>query len=169
MTGLIILVVCGIWLALCVSIARVISKQIHRAWLSGFVFLGIVIVGFPLPIMDEILAKPQLKQLCDENAEVYVAPDARGKTVYLEKLKYVAITDKWIPMHMRQRRYVDIDTKEVVVAYNKVSATGGKLMQFFPFMEGKGTIVISGRCSSYPSVSDQDLSSYGVVRVKRPN
>lgn len=49
----------------------------------GCSYVGIHRAGGPLPFIDELIGKWQFERLCQENSTIYIAPDAKGRTVYL--------------------------------------------------------------------------------------
>ena len=51
-------------------------------------------------------------------------------------------------------RFVDAQTGETVVSYNRLGAVGGRLVQTFGFSEGKVPLLFNGTCVPTENVRD---------------
>lgn len=137
MTGIFLLFVIGAWVALLALLARALTRRIKDA-ISRLVVSAIIIgLLLPLPVVDELLGKSQFEQLCRENSAINVDREkAVGKTVYLASATSVGIKGTWLPIVMQQWRFVDFDTRELVVSYNTLKVGGGRLAHALPVGEG---------------------------------
>lgn len=84
MIGLYFFFLFGVWTVLIAGFSVLVTKMLPKStWRS---LIGIVVFALllPLVLIDEMVGKRQFEQLCQENSAIYVAPDAKGRTVYLE-------------------------------------------------------------------------------------
>nr|WP_320011996.1 hypothetical protein [uncultured Desulfobulbus sp.] len=121
----------------------------------------------PLIFIDEIVGKYQFEELCRENSEVYIAPDSRGRTVYLADTPVEIIHGTWVAMVLRTKRFVDVNTGELVVRCKSARAQGGWFMKLF--FNGK-PILCEGTCGSLNCpVGVDGFKDLGIRYVEPPN
>src|SRR4051812_36896606 len=107
MSGLFLLVIGGGLVALLVLVAYALTKWIKGAILRLMVCTISVALLLPLPVIDEILGKPQFEQLCRENSTIKLDREkALGKTVYLGSATDARIKDTWLPIGMQHWQFV---------------------------------------------------------------
>lgn len=148
MTGLFLLLVFIIWLIILFWTVRLITKKFSQCWWGGWLRVLLLIGLLPLPLVDEIMAKPQFEQLCKENSTVQMDREkAKGKMVHLDfPLPQEYVQGTWIPIHIQHWRYVDVTTGEVVIGFNLLHATGGWLMRLLGVSEAKEPLIFKGYC-----------------------
>ena len=91
----------------------------------AFVFI------LPLLLIDEIVGKFQFEELCRENSEVYIAPDAKGLTVYLAETPVEIVKGGWVDIELQPWLYIDSKSNTVVVDYKSFTARGGWFVHTF--------------------------------------
>lgn len=150
MTGLLLLFIAAVWIAMVVALAYATTKRIEDAVWRSVVALVLVVVLIPLPLINEIVGKHQFEQLCKDNAVIHVdRATAFGKTVYLAESTDVEIKGKWLRFVVKPWRYVDVTTGETVVSYNTLMAEGGLFFRMIRISEGGVPLIFKGSC--YPS------------------
>ena len=171
MSGLLFLIIIVMWTVVTIGLAAFISVKAPRGWWSvplGFVlFLAL----FPLPVVDELLAKPEFKRMCEANSVVHVdQAKAAGRTVYLAEVPFEEVRGTWVRAVRRPYRFVDAQTGEVVVSYDILNAAGGWFVQAFPLSEGRVPLLFKGSCvPPNRPVTANAFKQWGVNYVERPN
>lgn len=156
MSGLYLLAIAAAWLAIVLVLVRVLTSRIKTTGVRAIVAVLAVGLLLPLPLIDEILGKRQFEQLCRDNATIQVdRKTAVGKTVYYVLQPAVDLPGTWVRIVVNPYRYVDAATGEPVVAYNVLTAVGGRLVQAFGFSEGKVPLTFAGSCG--PTEKTKDL------------
>ncbi len=94
MVGVIILVVGGLYLAACIWLARRLTSSISKSSFRSFLFTGIAVILFLLPLSDALWGYMQLKRLCAQESQTLTFAklplpsalfDTRGGPAFLEK------------------------------------------------------------------------------------
>lgn len=162
MIGLYLLFLLGIWTVLVAWLSVKIAKRLPvPKWrpLVGIILFAILL---PFPFIDELIGKWQFERLCQENSTIYIAPDAKGRTVYLASgTPEEAVKGTWgVPIWIRQWRHVDTTTGETIVSYNSLRASRGWFVrQFLSFMGGP--MLFKGSCRP-SNVNVEMLNKSGV-------
>lgn len=155
MTGLYVLAIAAAWLALVGMVARTLTARLKSGALRSILIALAFGVLVPLPLVDEIVGMRQFEQLCRDNTKVVVDRAAvAGATVYSEQQTLVVLTGTWIPIVLRQHRYVLSTTGEVVVSFNTLVAQGGKVAQTFGFSEARVPLIFRGSCRPTENVRE---------------
>jgi hypothetical protein len=170
-TGLYLLLVAVVWIAVAVLLARWLTSAMrnHGAWRSVVAVL-IVTVLLPLPLLDEIIAKRQFEHLCKDNATIKIDPaTAAGRTVHFDEQPQAPVPGTWVRVVSLPQRYVDVTSKEVVVSYNILRASGGVLVHLFGFSEGKVPLLFHGSCAPKdPPAGVNGFKALGIDYVEPP-
>ncbi len=149
MTGLLLIFLAAVWLALTTAVAYFGTKRIESAVLRSVSALLLFSVLLPLPLINEIVGKYQFEQLCKDNATIRIdRATAVGKTVYLAESTDVEIKGKWLRFVVKPWRYVDVTTGETVVSYKTLMADGGLFFRMIRISEGGVPLTFKGSC--YP-------------------
>ncbi len=96
--------------------------------------------------IDEVIGNWQFQRLCRENSTVYIAPDAKGRTVYLAGTISEPVNEFWLRGKIRKRRYVDVKTKKTIVSYNLLHWDGGWFMRAIKWNGGSSPLFYKGSC-----------------------
>ncbi len=78
--------------------------------------------------IDEVIGNWQFQRLCRKQT-VYIAPDARGRSVYLEDTTFEPLKGFCLHGWIQKWRYVDATTGETVIGYNYLHWDGGWFMR----------------------------------------
>ena len=158
------------WLLLDYALVRLITAQVPPKSWRPLLRIALYVVLLPLPVIDEILAKSQFEQLCRESAAIKVDRDsAKGRTVYLAPVESVPAKGTWIPMTLRQWRFEDATTRQPVLSFTAVHASGGMFVRMLPLAEGKLPITFeTASCQPAASISTTEmLQEFGLRQIQR--
>jgi hypothetical protein len=146
MTGIILLLVTGLWLYFVFWLTKVITKNFLTKWvMPSRILLSLAIL--PVPLIDEIIGGRQFEQLCKENSTIQVdRVKAAGKTVYLADRPDMAIEGTWVPIRMQPWTFVDATTGETVVSFNTLIAGGGRFIRTLGISEGGVPLTFRSTC-----------------------
>jgi len=166
MSGFYLLFVAVVWLALTVVTAYAITSWIKDAILRAVAMLALIGLLLPLPLVDELVGERQFEQLCKDNSTIQVdRATAVGRTVYLEKTTDVEIKDAWIRIVMKQWRFVDAKSGELVVSYNTLQAAGGRVSQALGLSEGRAPLTfVKHYCA--PKDEPGSVSTFEALGIK---
>jgi hypothetical protein len=170
MTGLLLLVVIGVWFAITNEISKIIAAKLPDRWWRKLIRLFILTVLLLLPLLDEIVGGQQFRALCEANSTIQIdRAKAKGKTVYLLDLPDIQIKSIWVPVRIQEWRYVDAMTGEPVVSYNVLHATGGWLIRALHISEGNAPLTFKEYCAPDGRVDQIKLfKQLGVTQINRP-
>jgi hypothetical protein len=123
MGGLIALFIVIVWFLIVLLIALFIANKM-KSLMQKMAAMGLIIVTLlPLPLIDEILGKQEFEQLCRDNENVYIDKiTAVGRTVYLEYSPVEYVNNKWLRIRVKNRRFLDLATNELVLSYKEFEA-----------------------------------------------
>ena len=169
MSGLYLLFVAAVWLALIVAAAYATTSRIKDSVLRVVVMLPLIGLLLPLPLVDEFVGKRQFERLCKDNSTIQVDRAAAvGKTVYFVPQPAVDVKRTWVRVVLRPHEFVDVVTGESVISYNELMASGGRLSRALGISEGAVPLTFIGNCAldENPRVL---LKSLSVSVIDRPN
>jgi len=147
MIGLYFFFLLIVWICLAGWLSTRITRKLPDSPRRYFIRLVLFAVLLPLPLIDEIIGKWQFERLCQENSTVYIAPDAKGRTVYLaDMLSDEVVKGAWLPIRMQKWRNVDATTGEIIVSFNSLHARGGWFSRTF----FGGWVPVTFKGSYYP-------------------
>jgi hypothetical protein len=170
MTGIFILFLMLLWIAVSIWLSAFITRKLSRSlWRVPVAMLATVLL-LPLPLLDEIVGKQQFERLCKENSMIQVNREtAVGRTVYFDPQPSVEIKGTWVRVVLRPQRFVDLTTSETVLSYNELIAAGGWLIHKLGISEGGVPLIFRGTCvpPNRPG-SVETFKSYGINYVEPP-
>ena len=142
MIGLMFFGAVALWFVTVVAIAFGIVRLLpdHPRWL--IVKIALVLLVFFVPIADEIIAWPQMQELCKGNGRFIFGPEmneqkALGRTVYYryksqeERRKLFPDVEVLYSLH----DYVDTRTGEIILRFHSVKPT----YSMFAYPDAGGT------------------------------
>jgi hypothetical protein len=155
MTGLFLLFIAAVWIALAAIVAYALTSRIKGVPLRLVIAFVLLTVLLPLPLVDEVVGKWQFEQLCRENSTIQVdRATAVGKTVYYDPQPAVEVKEAWIRIVSRPQRYVDSTTGNAVISFNTLLAEGGRFVQTFGTSEGRMPLIFRGSCGPTENVRE---------------
>lgn len=131
MIGIYLLFLLGVWTAFVAWLSVKITKRLPESKWRPLIGIALFIMLLPLLLIDEMVGKRQFERLCRENSTIYIAPDAKGRTVYLAETPDKVAKGTWVRIVLHPWRYVDATTGETIVSYNSFQAGGGWFMRRF--------------------------------------
>lgn len=168
MTGLLLIVVVAIWIAIVIWLARkFVSFLPDRSW-RRFVQLGVFVMLFPLPLVDEIVGGWQFARLCKQHGTIQVDREkVKGATIYYVPTDSVDIKGLWLPVRHQAWRHVYKSTGAMAMQYDSFHATGGWLIRTLRISEGNVPLLFRDSC--YPQENPVALmKSLDVTTLDRP-
>lgn len=170
MIGLYLLLVIAAWIGIAVLFSRWLTSRIRfnvARWFATLIAFGVLL---PLPLIDEIVGRQQFEQLCKENAEIKIdRATAAGRTVYLDVQQQLDVPGTWVRVVMQPMRFVDVATREPIVSYNELRASGGVLVHLFGFSEARAPLLFRGSCVPRDRPASIDtFKPYGITYVEPP-
>lgn len=155
MTGIYLLFVGLIWVALVYWLSKTLTQKLPIATWRIPVALLIFAVLLPLPLIDEIVGARQFEQLCKENSEIQVDKlAAQGQTIYFNPQPHVEIKGTWLKVVSQPHQFIDGRTGKQVVNYNTLLATGGKLIKVLGISEGGMPLTFYGSCAPTENIKN---------------
>lgn len=167
MTGFYLLFVAALWLAFVIWFSKTVTKKLPMDTWRVPVAIVVVAAALPLPLIDEIIAKPQFEKLCQDNAEVIVdVANTSGRTVWFggtqrTKIKLGAITVTQAEVHM-----VDAKTQEPIYHYLRLEAAGGWFISRLGISEGGSPLLFYGFCQ--PKDIEKTNARLGLTEISQP-
>lgn len=125
--GLIVLAIFFGWLVLAAFVARAIGRLTPAPALVGIAVFPAVVV---LPFVDELVGRWQFSRLCNAEAKVYVAPNA--KEVFAARRDFDRMTGRGglvIPVTEQAFSYVDTQTGATFYSVKAFHTPGGFVMR----------------------------------------
>lgn len=149
MTGLFLLFVAAVWLALAVSMAYAFTWQIKNVPLRTVLALIVFGVLLPLPLVDELIGKQQFESLCKKYAVVKIdeqhATNRRVLATLRKEDQFAEGTA--VPIRIDPYIYRDEKTSQVLVSYYTLHAEGGWLIRSLGISETNAPLLFRSGCS----------------------
>jgi hypothetical protein len=100
----------------------------------------------PLPLIDELLAKPQFDALCLEQTTVQMqAGLAAGQRAHFTVLPPEPVSGLMLPVSQRKHLVLADDTRQTVLSYSSFEAHAGKLARLMGVTQAP--LTFEGRCA----------------------
>ena len=165
MTFFLLLFLAALWIAAAYRIARIATRILPASGWRALVGVLLFLVLLPLPLADEIVGKVQFERLCEEDATIHVdRAKAAGRTVYLADLPSSEASGTWVRIVVKPWHYLDAKTNEVVISYNVLWASGGRVIRTLGDTGG-APLTFRGYCQPKNLVSPDKL--FEELKVKR--
>lgn len=147
MIGLIALAAVVVWIGIAAGVSVFATRLIKRVVLRWTVAVLLFLLLVPMPVIDEIAGKQQFEHLCREHSSVWVDHSTpRGTRVYFNATKPQLIARFPLRIQSQSVEYLNASSGVPVVRYAFLRATGGFLVRFLGFPEGKMPILFRGSC-----------------------
>lgn len=170
MTGILLFFLLVVWVATCFWVAQKIGNLLpNRPWRA---VLKIVIFAslFPMPVIDEIIAKPHFDALCNDKAVLVIdTAQTQGKTVWFDQVIRTPIFIGSLEAILHYYNYVEVKSGKPVYHYQTISVTGGRLMRVLKISETNGPMLFSSSCAP-KELHDMDIwrKKQGINEIPRP-
>lgn len=167
MSGILLLAVIGIWIAIVVKLKRLVAQRIPPAapWRRAAI-VAFVLTMVALPVADEIVGGIQLWSLCRERAvlKLGVKNPAGRVTRYSGEPIDEPLAGTAIPILHSHIEYHDVATGELVAAYERYVAKGGLFIRTLGISQRNSPLVIgSPSCSAEHDVTLPSQLKFRVI------
>jgi hypothetical protein len=128
MGGLIFFMVIGLWLVLCVALARHIPVWLgvkRFGWVLSVLLVPLLLM---LPVIDEVIGKQQFANLCEKRTFLDKSDASKARHIHRVAPPYTRLPGFWIPIEMRTVKYIDDETNEVILRDDDYHTNGGWLL-----------------------------------------
>lgn len=148
MTGLFLLAVLGVWLA----VATFVARMIGRFFKSQFKKIAAVLISFMLvlvlPFSDELIGVYQMNSLCSKNGFPPMAAfeKQRGRTLVSRMSLFKPVPGTLLETEMAEKTYVDELSGEVVIRFSIYRVRGGWLIRGLGISENNSPLIVSASC-----------------------
>ncbi|GKS84256.1 hypothetical protein AVMA1855_08910 [Acidovorax sp. SUPP1855] len=148
MSGLIFLVIFGMFLCGCIWLAKHLGNLVPNPSLRSAVRIVILFLLLASPLVDEVIGKYQFEALCRANGiESANVSKAQGKRVRLDVGIKRPLYGMIMPGTVEDWFYRDVDSNEIVIQHKAYFAFGGWLMRYSPLnMGSRHPIFFPGGC-----------------------
>ncbi len=169
MTGLLLLSIIGVWIAIVVFAMRRLARLFNAGWSRNVVVTFASVLMFLLPVADELLSRPAFDKLCEEHAKLKFDPQKiRGKTIFLADDPQPQIDVGFLNGYFIQGRYLDVTTKEVLVEARSYYIKGGFFIRMLGISEKDHPLTMRAYCASTEEPWQKSfLERYDVKRIQR--
>lgn len=178
MTGIILLIIIGIWLYIVKHLVGFIMIRLPEArWKQALAMCFFAII-FSLPVVDEIIGSMEFQQLCDQRAVLIKLnrENIRGRFVYYDYVyptkiirgqvtNETLIANNFLPIWERSVRYLNADNAEVI-SYKELHAEGGWIARFVNFNSTHTPYIFDGSCRPKENIKDL-FKSLNITAIDR--
>jgi hypothetical protein len=164
MIGIFFFTVLGLWLWVCLALARALMRRLGRRPWRYFVGLAAFIVLLVAPVADEIAGGMQFRALCEREAVLTIdAEKVRGRTLKRFGVKLPAV-DAVVDIERWRESFVDAISGEELISFVWLRVSGGRFVRALHISEGNEPLLI------HPSTCDPGRSVrwekvYGFVLI----
>jgi hypothetical protein len=166
MTGILLLLVVAVWSVAAYFLTKLITRRVPRGYWRVPMFMGIFLVLFALPVLDEIVGIFQFNHFCSEYSGIRVDRGrATGKTVYVANVPHEEIKGTSVRIVLQPIRFLEATNSEPVMSYNGLNAYGGWLIRTLGISEGNKPLLFRGSC--WPRDTDRLIKEMNMQVVRR--
>lgn len=133
MSGIYALLLIALWTSGLSWLCWRLVRRRFRPPINRLIAYILVLILFPLPVIDEIVGAVQMNRLCEKNATYRLGvPDPEGRvTRYRSDPQDERMSGTAVPIFHTRVYYVDTATGETVVTYDRYKAGAGVLGRTF--------------------------------------
>jgi hypothetical protein len=129
MIGLIAMLVIGIWIAVCIFLARRLPRWLGVKRFTNLASIAIFPLLFVAPTIDEVVGMRQFERLCKERAVAIVSPEAHSvKKAKRAEVPGVDLKGYWIDIQSQRFVYLDAATGKPFVSFESLYTKGGRVV-----------------------------------------
>ena len=149
MTGLLLLVIAGAWLAVAVLIARAIAARFGSTLSKAAVWLLALPTLLVAPLADELVGSRQFAVLCKQYAVLVVDElNVANRRVMFERRRGDRFAEGTaVRIRVDPYTYKDVDTTRVLVSFHILTAEGGWLSRLIRVSEANAPLLFDRGCS----------------------
>ena len=173
MTGLLLIAVAVLWIAVVIWLVRKLGAFLpQRSW-RKFALLGICLLLLPLPLFDEIVGGWQFAQVCKSHDKIRVDREkiegakVKGATSHGPSEAELVEIGSWLPIRHQEWKYLYEVSGAPALEYDSFHATGGWLIRTLGISEHNAPLLFRDSC--YPTENPiQLMRSLKVTVSTRP-
>lgn len=150
MTGLLLIVVVGLWLWACVALTRALMPRLPAQPWRSLIGLVVFVALLVAPVADEIVGGFQFRALCEKNAVFRMGverPEGRSTKVLL-KPSNETVPGTAITIYHTGIEYTDVQSGELVVQFDEYVAKGGLFIRALGISESNSPITMGSHACS---------------------
>ncbi len=142
------------WAVICLWAAHRLGEGVAQLDAAGGVTRALrweikalaLVALLPLPLIDELLAKPQFDALCREQTAMQMQGGLTpGQRVHLTVLPPEPVSGLTLPVSQRKHVILNDDTRQTVLSYSSFEAHAGKLARLLGVTQAP--LTFDGRCA----------------------
>lgn len=170
MTGIALLVLCLVWLALVMMAAIFAANRFSNSAMQWGVGLIVFIAITPLPLLDEIVGQHQFDALCQIGTVLTVDQQRiKGRRIKLTfEPSNAPVSELAVPTTFTRVMFRDALSGEVFGSYGRYVAKGGWLVRTLGLSEADSPLWMSRSQCSPEEGSKQMATRYGFEIVRSP-
>lgn len=169
MSGIFLIVAALAWVAFVIVLTNLALRRVRQRW-RALVSITVISLSIPLSLADEIVGEKEFDALCLSRAVVRTTSAySPGKTVYRKPVRREEISGTTLRTVSQHWEFVDLSTREVVLSYEIVQSSGGRLAQAMGLSEAKFPFLFRPECAPREMpASKETFKPYGLNYVEPP-
>ncbi len=170
MTGLFLLLIAALWLAITTAVTLAIATRLKRSPFKHALVFAVFGLLLPLPLLDELTAKPAFDALCEEHAVLVLdSPNIAPRAVWFGSSVRTSFSIGLLDAVVHRKQYVEVATELPVYHYSTVTATGGWFVRTLQISESNSPLTFKSTCSP-PGIASLKVwrSKQGITELPRP-
>jgi hypothetical protein len=147
MTGILLIVVVGLWVWAAIAIGKKLTANLKPAWVRALSALLLMAVLIPLPVVDEIIGRFQFKGLCEKNGpKEDEFSRAQGKRLIVKMDGNLPVSGQLLHTTGFNWMLLDESSLKPVITFMDYRAKGGWLIRTLGISETKAPLIFSASC-----------------------
>lgn len=169
MSGLLLIGVFGIWIAIVFFLMRGLRRLLKPGAVRVVAVTTATTALLVLPVADELISAPQFQKLCKEGTKLKFDPEKiRGKTIFLAENPQPPIDVGLLRGHYIPWHYLDTTTKEKLITFNSYHLKGGLFIRMLGISETNAPLTMRSYCAPQEKVWQKSfLNRYDLKYVER--
>jgi hypothetical protein len=157
MTGLLVLALFGLWIWAVFKFSRWIGGQVQGGrwrWPITALVFGTLL---PLPVIDELIARPQVEALCREGAVLNIDEQKiKGQRVkYSAEPLNARVPGTAVPVTYTKSLWRSEQTGDELASRGSYTVTGGVLVRAVGFSESNSPMFVRSHCAPAVNVYEE--------------
>jgi hypothetical protein len=168
MTGIFFIAIWLVWFFISFRVALFVARRFQNFFVKLVIGLLALALLLPLPLLDEILAQPQMVALCKEGAVLKIDADRiKGRKVRLAfEPSNAMVEGTYVPIRYTRVVFRDAGSGDGLGDFARYSAQGGYLIRGLRISESNSPVFMRPSSCSPPLGAEQIAAQYQFVIVK---
>ncbi len=157
MAGLIVLGVIGLWIWGVFKFSRWVGGQVAGGRWRGPIAAIVFAVLLPLPVIDELIARPQVEALCREGAVLKIDEQRiKGQRVrYSAEPLNAGVSGTAVPVTYTKSLWRSEQTGDELASRGSYTVKGGFLVRGIGFSESNSPMFVRSHCAPVVNVYEE--------------